>query len=103
MVVRVRIGDAGADRDGILGVRDSAMVGICSDRSGRPRCGRNRKELVEVALDFITTIEAADMLGNSYWTVSEWCRTGQLNCKRVGPVSIHNVWCDKQYLEQVMI
>lgn len=60
--------------------------------------------------DFITTIEAADMLGNSYWTVSEWCRTGQLNCKRVGPVSIHNVWCDKQcgreaaqYLEQVMI
>lgn len=33
--------------------------------------------------DLITTGEAADMLGNSYWTVSEWCRTGRLPCKRV--------------------
>lgn len=35
-------------------------------------------------IDPITTAEAADMLGNSYWTVSEWCRTGRLPCKRVG-------------------
>lgn len=35
-------------------------------------------------IDPITTAEAADLLGLKYWTVSEWCRVGRLNCNKVG-------------------